>query len=203
MGWFSRTGLALLCLSLASTTLADSKLEVADFCQADANGQYPSSDFVVAESGDSPFSYASAGGCILRPLQDVWAISQKSRTWAWGNSDQEAFNATKLTSTPAQGTHAQAFLGSYAAGPFFARQRWTMRFDLQWSTGMQQIDIAYQKTRGTQHIPLWRGWVQMKQLAQNVVAFGMRDELSATQCNSRNCLQTIRDVLTHLRTDTP
>ncbi len=170
----------------------------ANFCKANASGNFVGPANLITEQGskDGNF-YAIGGGCINRPIREVWAAAQSGKGLKWSDPDLLYFKRVANEQVPFE------FETKYEAGPFFHREWWIM----QWFQSVTVGDVAnpthiivnYQKTSGTQYITSWKGTFELEAIAPGVTAFSM-ENLIAGNVDVTNAVGGVKDIFSNMTT---
>lgn len=145
--------------------------------------------------------YGFGGGCIRRPILEVWATSLNQALMQWVDVD----DSRALEYAPPAGV-AFFFSVNYAVHKFI-----TVDWDMDWfhtvKAGTKQapekILINYQKVRGTSHIQFWRGTILLTRVNDHVTSFTMGNQISADQTSAQDAADAVKDVYGKLQTGAP
>lgn len=173
------------------------------YCFPDSTGNYADTVTIEKKGNNGQHDFAEGGGCIARPLREVWAVTHNKQTLQWKGAD-----LTQFGSLPDGGAvFAFLFRTKYEAGPFPFRQNWLMNWYHVVKEGSvatpTKVLVTYAKVVGTSYIPYWQGKIQLTALTPRTTSFVMHDEIKAANTGPENAEGSIRDVLTHLRNRAP
>ncbi len=166
-----------------------------DYCYPDSKGNYVK-EVTIAGKGhneDKEHDFAFGGGCVFRPLAEVWASLRDARVMKWEGIDE-------ITVVPrANPPDGAVYLleASYVEHRVFD-VKWTMNW-IHSSPSKDAVWINYGKIRGTSHIRHWQGGIVLDYISDGVTAVTMQDTIDATQTGPDDCEGSIRDVIGKLR----
>ena len=174
----------------------------AEFCRPDASGKYLSEAPAIQTGQGNGYYFGHGGGCILRPLREVWAVAMNHELMKWNGVDE--FTYQDLTPT---GGAVKDVRIHYTVHRFI----FTVSWDMDWISSVlagtiqdpDQLEIDYRKVSGTSHIRLWQGSMHLVRLAQNVTGITMDNAVDADQTDQSDAGDTIKDVILKLRTGAP
>jgi hypothetical protein len=172
-----------------------------EFCTPKQDGTFDGNAIVIQSSGnDGHHDFAIGGGCIPRPIREVWAASQNGAAWAWSDATERSFGP-QTSSDPRV---AFLFEGAYSAGNSPFTQDWTMQYFHVLSTGTTaqplRVILTYKKVQGTSYISYWQGTVDLRVVRGEMTAVAVRNDLSAAMQGPSDAEAAVRDVVTRLRT---
>ena len=164
-----------------------------DHCSPDSSGKYSddtqmtvSEPMVVAmkssrgKSSSKTVYFAKGGGCVLRPLRELWAVALHWDDMQWKDSG----SATVEGITPLRKGAVQSFRVNYHQVPIpFVNVDWALdwNFYLPWGTPQnpESLMIHFFKSSGTDYITYWEGRIQLHALSSNVTSFTLDASLLA------------------------
>ncbi len=168
------------------------------YCKKDASGNYVSAANLVASKGvdAQKTSFAVGGGCLFRPIREAWAVLHSSAGVKWKDADLTGF------SRKADPRVDFLFLSVNEAGPFFARQEWTIEWYQKVTQGTlavpEYLVVQYSKVKGTSHIAHWKGILELKKLAEAVTSVAIRNEVRGTRIDPTSAAGGLTDLFTNL-----
>lgn len=173
------------------------------YCKSASATSYQSSANPIDLNGKDPsgFYFAMGGGCLERPLKELWAVLHNKLSVKWKDADLVSFS---LVPHPEVNFLFQA---AYAAGPFFARQPWVIEWYQTLKSGTlehpEHLIVHYSKVSGTSHLPHWKGSIELLALDENTTSFAMRNEIRGTHINEEKAAGGILDILHNLKVTEP
>ncbi len=178
--------------------------EEGPYCKI-VGGKYTSSQPVIALTGKSNGNFwAQGGGCIERPLYELWAVTHNPEIAAWNESDLAAFSQGKDRRVD---FHFETHHEAGPKIPFIPRVNWKMDWFQTLTEGSVEhpsyLVVKYVKSEGTSHIGFWEGTFELKALTQSVTSFVMRNEIRGTRVDSEKSQGAIRDMYLRLKTLKP
>ncbi len=168
------------------------------YCSPDAVGGFDV-DKIALDGGlnSAGVGWADGGGCVSRPIREVWAALQNLEALKWDDVDR--FTAVRTVHPSPDFTHLYAI--TYFKGTIIGTIDWT----IQWFHGFDQgtfelptrVNITYQKVHGTSNIMVWQGGITLSKVNDTMTSIGIHSEFKARQSNSEN-VQSSKDSLTEL-----
>jgi hypothetical protein len=132
--------------------------------------------------GNGPYSFADGGGCISKPLKDLWATAMDLDYFKWDGGDTYQVDAHPKRDAPKPGTHdsysvryhsymksTPTLYGDYLMHWFFTLKTGT-------EAAPESVLINYVKTAGISNIHRWEGTIILERISDTVTSFGMRDQ---------------------------
>lgn len=168
------------------------------YCKPDNTGSYVSSAPRVAQQGidAQKNSFAVGGGCLMRPIREAWAVLHSAAGVKWKEADLTGF---------ARKPDARVdflFQSVNEAGPFFARQEWTIEWYQKVTQGTpavpEYVVVQYSKVKGTSHIVHWKGILELKKLGDGVTSVAIRNELRGTRIDPTSAAGGLNDLYQNL-----
>lgn len=172
------------------------------YCKPDAAGKYAGPKTLIEKTGRRGNNYfAVGGGCLYRPLRELWAVTHGVRFAKWKDADLNSYEA-------AQDPRVNFFFRSKnEAGPFFARQSWLIEWYQTVTQGTveapEYLVIRYAKVSGTGHIGHWSGAIELKALTDQVTSVVFDNEIRGTQVDETKAAGGVSDLFNNLRTLKP
>lgn len=176
------------------------------FCQVDSNGKILSDDHSAAD-GD-PRIHAQGGGCIARPIREVWAVLLNQP--AMKPDDVNEYHPVERPDlvNPAEG---QVFAFDvrnivHALGGI-VNPEWTVRWYHSINFGTyaapNQLRFKFQKVDGTSHINYQKGNYVLDRVTENVTSFTMEQWVEADRYDVEKGAQEVSTALRKLRNNSP
>jgi hypothetical protein len=177
------------------------------YCVPDAKGNYDGAAIALQQGMNSDDStWAQGGGCVLRPIREVWAVLNNLEVMKFVAADN--FTAQRTVNPTPQFTHLYAirYTKSTPLGPIW----WT----IDWYHGIgggtflapESVNINYQRTAGTPFMPVWKGGLVLTKVTNTVTSVGIRNIFRAAQSdeeNSNSNRDTVNEIMGHLRQGAP
>jgi hypothetical protein len=169
----------------------------------DAQKKYTGVEITGLKKGTNTagHAFAEGGGCILRPIREVLAVTHNREALVWAKSTLVDFQ--KLT----HATIPFFFSTKYEAGPFFFKQDWIMEWYQSIKAGEikapEQIVINFKKVSGTSHISHWEGTIELKFIEPMVTSFAMYHEITASQTGPAEAEIGVKEFIERLRNLVP
>ncbi len=171
------------------------------FCAPDSQGQFPDGARVLHQgtrtvrtrSGPITTFYSTGGGCIRRPLREVWAASLNWGPMQWNDTGRATVRRVEPNS-PGQ-------IFKYRVGyrvdvfPLFSVD-WNMDWGHSLIAGTlehpEELVLQFKKTSGTHYINWWKGRIDLFELEPNLTSFSLDVDLLA---HGKNGVATHNQVL--------
>ena len=233
MSWLRLTAImaAILTLSMLATSCGNAKrtkfgrdptaplesLKAADFCAADAKGSFDTSNSKVNQGTETPpsggdsYMFGRGGGCIQRPIREVWAVTHNLDLMLWDGVDH--YTASYAPKLPHGVTHFIEI--HYVVDSPIGAVKWTMQWyhSVPKGSGSPQaptrIVINYQRIDGTVHIPYWEGSIILEEIqpAANgkpaITGMVVVNKINADRTSPQDAGDTIRELLDKMRSGDP
>jgi hypothetical protein len=178
------------------------------YCQPTKDGRFDEAP-VNLQSGTSPagLAWAEGGGCILRPIREVWAALNNLEAMRFIDTDRFIYDRTVNPNSQFTHLYNITYYKDTVIGP--------IEFTLQWYHGVakgtfeapEQITIPYQRVRGTSMIPTWHGGIDLTRVSNTVTSIAIRNDFVSRALSTSMNLTKARDALTemigHARTAQP
>ncbi len=169
-------------------TEAGEQILSTDFCAPDEQGRFPAGARVLnhgrrlvrTRSRDLNPYFSSGGGCIRRPIQEVWAASLN-----WGPMQLNDTGRAIVRRIPQDRVPLRfKYEVSHRVDPFpFISVNWILEWAHALASGTLQrpreVVIQFKKISGTHYIDWWKGWINLYELSPQVTSFGLDVELLA------------------------
>jgi hypothetical protein len=143
---------------------------------------YHTDDQGQASDDRGSFSFADGGGCINKPIKDLWATAMDLDYFKWDGGDTYQVDAHPKRDAPKPGTHdsysvryhsfmksTPTLYGDYLMHWFFTLKSGT-------EVAPEAVLINYVKTAGISNIHRWEGTIILERVSDSVTSFGMRDQ---------------------------
>jgi hypothetical protein len=146
---------------------------------------------------DGPVYSATGGGCIARPIREVWAVTHNEDALVWKDADKAGFKSLENPDVPF------AFRTQYEAGPkVFKRVNWVMEWYHYLRSGTLSapsvVEIQFQRTVGTRFLKRFKGTIVLQALAPNVTGYLMEMQEVAGNVTEKNARGAVVDIYEHL-----
>ena len=172
------------------------------YCQADEAGKY--SEGVSIRSGERSGGgyWAEGGGCIFRPIREVWAVSHNQPLMVWKGVDESEL--TVREDRPRNVTHFYEIL--YKVHHIFT-VKWTMHWLHSVAEGTfnkpKKVIVNFQKISGTGFIPYWKGGYVFREVKPGITEFAMSFNIDAKRQTRAKTETSIREGYDLFRTGKP
>jgi len=157
-------------------------------------------------SNPQDHSFGKGGGCIFRPIKEVWAVAHNYQLMKWDGADEEVTVS-----------HEPLNNETYLLETFYlVRNVVNMTWTMVWTHGLlagtkenpENILIKYERTAskiilGKDHIPYWQGQFQLIKLSDNVTGFVGYNKVLATRTDDKDSGSTIADIIEKLKKGSP
>jgi len=178
------------------------------FCMPDANGNFDGAT-IVLQSGQTATdgsAWAEGGGCILRPIRDVWATLNNLEAMKFKAAD--SFTAVRTVHPKPEFTHLYeiTYAKSTIIGPINWTIDWYHGFDKGTFEAPERVNVNYQRIRGTSNIPIWYGGIVLSKINSAVTSIGIRNNFKARQSSAANeasAKSALSEMVTNARTGAP
>jgi hypothetical protein len=178
------------------------------FCSPEEDGTFNAKDIKLefGTNGIDGSGWAIGGGCVLRPIREVWAVLNNLSVMKF--EDADTFHSTRMKNIKAEFSHAYEI--TYSVSTVKGDVDWTMR----WYHGIgggsfaepKSINVNYQRTKGDSSISIWRGGIVLTKVNDDVTAIGVRNEFKALQTKAKNvnsAIDALNEFIEHTRTGDP
>lgn len=185
-------------------TLSGQVLKADPDCGPDSNGNY-SEQTLIQSSGVRTLrvkmsdgtereiapNFALGGGCVNRPIREVWAASLNWPAMQWNGSGKatvQQINSRDLDDLLSFDVRHEVVVGIIPIS-------WTLSWNhfLRKGTTAEpnHVIIRFNKSAGTGFITRWKGRIDFQQLSPNVTSFGLEVELLAQGKDIKDATQEI------------
>ncbi|MBI4042712.1 MAG: hypothetical protein HY391_04460 [Deltaproteobacteria bacterium] len=172
------------------------------YCVIGEDRSYHESVTVLSGSRSEGGYWAEGGGCILRPLKEVWAVGHNQPHLVWDRVDDYSVTVKE---PPQNVTHFYEVL--YKVKEFFITVDWTMYWFHSIQRGTfedpKEVLINFQKVAGTSYIPYWKGSILLKEIAPGVTQFSIRWLIDASEQTEAKAAESVRTMYEKFRTGGP
>src|SRR6185312_12320673 len=143
------------------------------FCSPDATAKYPGDNQVGTTGLNADGSaWAKGGGCVLRPIREVWAALNNELGMKIGASDSYVMDHPNIQLSSTITNFYQVTYSKNA--PIIGSINWTLR----WFHGVvdgtfeqpQVVEIIYKRFSGTPFMPVWDGKIILAWLNNSTTA---------------------------------
>ncbi len=186
-------------------------------CAPDSNGVFPEGSSVPDHGSRSiqvrnkngkvetlSVYFASGGGCIQRPLRDLWAASLNWRAMQWkGTGELSVHKIPPPNSGAMQSFRANYHTVQMGLISIDWALDWTYYLNVGNFQDPENIIIHFIKSWGTSHISWWRGKVELQQLTPQVTSFKLDAELSATSRGESDVMAEVGEYYDKLKAAQP
>jgi hypothetical protein len=178
------------------------------YCQVDSNGKILSQDQINARDENGGV-HSTGGGCIARPIKDVWGIF-------FNNPLMQPSDVDEYTSTPRPDLVPPPSADPEVVFAFdiynvhhvpLINPSWTVRWyhTIQFGTyeAPDEISINYQKIQGTSYITTMQGGYVLDRVTDEVTSWVSDEFVNATQYDTNKGTTEIQQDLVRMRTGAP
>jgi hypothetical protein len=166
------------------------------YCSPRSDGQFDDST-ISLQSGQTPSdgsAWAEGGGCIVRPIREVWATLNNLEVTKIDAADR--FTYTRAINPKPGFTHLYEI--TYYKSTIIGEIQWTIDWYHGVSKGTvdapEEVVIQYDRVRGTSNIPVWHGGITLTKVNNSVTSIAIRNDFKARQSTTDN-EQSARDFL--------
>lgn len=169
-------------------------------CTRLADGSYQSATEVM-RGEEEGFYWSQGGGCIERPLREIWGVTHNQPHMIWEQIDDATFE----TLTPPEGfSHAYSIVYIKKA---FITVDWTMIWTHALVRGTpeapEQVVVNYRRIEGTSYLPYWEGTILLEALDTGVTSVTIRNQINASRTDEDDAAGTITNLLARLAEGEP
>lgn len=165
------------------------------YCAPDANGRFDAATVALEGGlGANAIAWADGGGCVMRPIREVWAALQNMEAMKWDDTDRMTFSRTDHPTADFTHLYAVTYYKSTIIGPIDWTIQWYHGFDVGTFDAPSRINIQYKKVNGTSNIPVWEGGITLSRVKNGVTSIGIHNEFKARQSNGENA-QSAKDSI--------
>ncbi len=140
----------------------------------------------TSDGANGRYFYGEGGGCINRPIREVWATSMNQGLMVW----TEKGNSGSYTMAPPPAGVERFFDVEYTHSETAITVKWNMTWFHSVLAGTPQkperILINYRRYKGTKYIKYWEGSIILTRLTDTVTAIWIRNQINATRVNEVN-----------------
>ena len=179
------------------------------YCVPDANGVYDGAKVTAQATlvADS-VAQATGGGCVLRPIREVWAVLNNQPEMKWEAADRLV--TSRIVNPPKPGfTHLYTDT-YYKSSGIPISIHWT----IEWYHGIgggtfeapTSVNIVFHRTKGTEMMPVWQGGIVLTKVTETVTSVAILDEFRAAQGDDQNkndSLDELNELIRHMRNGPP
>lgn len=168
------------------------------FCSPGADGKFDAQTIQMKSGmGADGIAWADGGGCVLRPIREVWAVLQNLEAMRWDDTDSANFERTDHPNPDFTHLYSVTYYKSTIIGNIEWTIQWFHGFDQGTFDAPTRVNITYQRVRGTSNIPVWQGGITLSRVKNGVTSIGIHNEFKARQSNSEN-VQSAQDSITEI-----
>ena len=146
------------------------------YCVPSAGGAFiENAPVFKATTLPSGAASAEGGGCVVRPIREVWAVLNNLEVMKFNEADR--FDAVRTINPKADFTHLYSitYFKNTPIGP--------INFTIDWFHGVgrgtfedpDQVNIEYQRTKGTSLVPIWQGGIGLIKISETVTSISVRN----------------------------
>lgn len=180
------------------------------YCKPDASGNFDSNTTIIiggnaSDATNGGYVFGQGGGCINRPLREVWAVAMNNSLLTWdGTSDSSS------DITPPLGV-TKAFDVQYSVTRRYLGVPFTVKWEMNWfhilqkgtSQNPEKILINYHRYHGTTHIPYWEGSIVIQKVTDQITGVYIRNQINADQTGVEDAKSGATQIIQKYRTGAP
>jgi hypothetical protein len=165
------------------------------FCSPNANGKFDAQTIQMKSGmGAGGVAWADGGGCVMRPIREVWAALQNLEAMKWDDADSLNFERVDHPNGDFTHLYSITYYKSTIIGNIEWMIEWFHGFDQGTFDAPLRVNISYQRVKGTSNIPVWQGGITLSRVKNGVTSIGIHNEFKARQGNSEN-VQSAQDAV--------
>jgi hypothetical protein len=149
-------------------------------------------------SGSQSHSWGRGGGCVMRPIDEVWSTIFNHELVKWNGVSE-----IEVTPMPQVGSSSYHYEIKYIVHDFIT-VNWTKEWFHTVTEGDAQnpktVVISFQRVRGTRFVPYWEGSIVLTRLTAGVTGFAMSNQIRADRTGPDEAAGGIADMIQALRT---
>jgi hypothetical protein len=176
------------------------------YCQVDSTGKILSSDQITAQNQQGGV-YSIGGGCIARPIRDVWGVLFNNDVMKPSNVDE--YNSTPrpdlMSSTQPQILFIFDIFNQHNVP--LINPSWTIRWFHSVTYGTfeapDEVAVNYQKISGTSYISQLQGGYVLDRVTDSVTSWVSEEFVNATQYDTGTATTGIQADFVRMRTGAP
>ncbi len=175
-----------------------------DYCKVDDKGNIITGDYIATSGGDK--ISGTIGGCITRPIRDVWGVLMNFGVMKPGQIDKFLPTERKdLESIPKQTFYVVDVRN--IVGSFIGDVKWDVRYYYTVTYGSykipRQIAINYQRFWGSSFVEYIKGGYVLDRVNANTTSFVMTQTTKAAQYDENNMRRDLSGDFSKVRTQEP
>lgn len=168
------------------------------FCSPNADGKFDAQTIQMkAGMGAGGVAWADGGGCVLRPIREVWAALQNLEAMRWDDTDSMTFERVDHPNADFTHLYSITYYKSTIIGNIDWMIQWFHGFDQGTFDAPLRVNVSYQRVKGTSNIPVWQGGITLSRVKNGVTSIGIHNEFKARQGNSEN-VQSAQDSVVEI-----
>ncbi len=177
-----------------------------DFCAIDAAGNVLTADRVSAQDGDRIFGVA--GGCVARPIREVWAALMNYDTMRSPDVNEYRISGRPDLVDPSRHllvvwdiSNVHIALGGIVKPQWLVRWYYALTYGT--TAAPLQVLANYQKVEGTDYISHLSGGYVLDRVSENMTSFVVTESVKAAQTDTNRIYKEVSDVLGKIRSAAP
>jgi len=172
-----------------------------EYCKQAEDGSFDGETVTIDSGEEDKYVWSQGGGCIKRPILDVWGATHNFDLMLWDGVDSYKL---LVGEPPEKVSH---FYEAYYVVNDFITVTWTMQWYHSVGFGTKAdpefLIINYKRVAGTQYIPYWEGSILLEKIEPGVTAIAVRNQIDAAQTGVEDSISAIEDIVYKLRTGVP
>jgi hypothetical protein len=196
-----------------SSDSSDIEFHNTDFCKVDGSGQIISTDSLKVTTSSILEGYKEVldgfgGGCISRPIREVWAVILNVSAMKSPDVNEYNFRTRPDLVDPSKKIYFVYDIESVV-------RRLAGLFEMKWVTqwyhsvtygsysAPDQIIVNFQKISGSSHVSYDKEGYTLDRVAPNITSFTMRQIIKAFKVDNDRVRRNIEEILQKVRSEAP
>jgi hypothetical protein len=161
------------------------------YCSRNRRGEFDTTLELQGGGSKKPYYWAEGGGCVLKPIDQAWKLSQDQDRTAWADVDGHVIVDFKVID------NEKIWTTNYWVNSIIGKVEWNIDWHHSIMAGTeadpQTVLINYKKVWGTIHIQYWEGSIVLERVTDNVTSFTMRNQIRADRTHQAEAEGAVRD----------
>ena len=169
------------------------------YCQPASDGTFTDAALQI-DTGTSAdgVAWAEGGGCVTRSIRETWAVLNNLELMKFNEIDR--FSADRQINPNAD------FSLLYTVTYYKDTPIGAINFTLAWYHGVsqgtfddpQEVNIEFQRTKGTSMIPIWHGGIGLIKVTDNVTSISIRNDFLSRALSASANITKAHDALAEM-----
>ena len=155
------------------------------YCAPNAKGQYPT-NIMLGSTGTNPdgSSWAEGGGCVLRPIREVWAALNSYAAMKVEAADSYAVDHPHVTLGP-------TITNFYEISDHYSELGGFFKFHeiMRWYNGLfsgtfmapNAVEIVFERVSGGAQVSIWNGYITLAKINDSTTSFFIHNNMRTLQ----------------------